>query len=245
MFPSCRLSHSNRMHIVIVTGERELHLNVNGEDLVLEVKAKLELLLGIPKRRQTLVFDEDELEDWTEIENFGVEEDSRITLTINSEENRFKLLVRILERETILLKIDEMDTVLSLKERIHKRIDAPPELELALFHKCTEMRDDHRFCEYRVNTHSEIIATLKPRLMMPPPKRLSFVVKIGSNSFLFDMTGGHTVSDLRKHVRDNICLPQGDYVFVHKQRIMEDNQSLLSLGVQDGDSIDVIRRKEN
>ncbi|KAJ8620931.1 hypothetical protein MRB53_029460 [Persea americana] len=233
------------MHIVIVTGERELHLNVDGEALVLEVKEQLELLLGIPKRRQTLVFDDDELEDWTEIENFGVEENSRITLTINSEENRFKLFVRILEREAILLNIEEMDTVLSLKERIQKRIDAPRELELALFHKCTEMRDDQRLCEYRVSTHSEIIATLKPRLMMPPPKRLSFVVKIGSNSFPFDMTAGHTVSDLRKQVLDNICLPQGDYVFVHKQRIMEDNQSLLSLGVQDGDSIDVIRRKEN
>lgn len=234
------------MNIVIVTEGGDLPLQVGLMESVLEVKQKLEFLLGVPVPRQTLSIYDVELVDGFEMEFYGINESTRINLTITSITNRFQILVKILTSD-IFLEVEGMDTVISLKEKIHKSIGAPTK-QLLLFYLGTEMEDHWHLSDHGIGMNSEIIAIFKPvthSKVMPQPRKLSFVVQTSSSlnsaSIPLDMNELNTVSDVRKLLLDRNCLPQDDYFFIHKQRIMKDNQSLRSHGVKDGDSIQVFK----
>lgn len=233
------------MHIVIVKGGRKpVEVRLSFTETILQVKQKLERLWGIPVRRQTLSFDDMELKDSMDLEDLEllhIEENSHIALTVNSDENRFQIIVK-LPTTMISLEVEEMDTMASLKDRIQQNIGGPSDQKLILSYQGVEVRDNQRLHKYKLGMHSEIIATFEP--LMPPPKRLKFVVETWYLlSIPLEMTAGRTVSDLRKHLVDKDCLPENDYIFIHNQNVMEDNESLLSQGVQDGDSIEVFRGK--
>ncbi|KAJ8620384.1 hypothetical protein MRB53_028913 [Persea americana] len=237
------------MYVVIVADERDHRLEVDPLDTPAEVKEKLQFLLGYPVRRQILSFEGKELTDRIELKFLDIEESSRIVLSINSKKQNYKILVKILTSE-FSLEVEEMDTVSSLKETIPEHIGAPSnqDQDMVLHYRGNEIRDRLRLCQYRIGMNAEITASFKPgtpsRVLMPPPKRLSFVVETwNGESIPFAMTAGHTVSDMKKVLIMNNHLPADDYLFIHKQTVMEENKSLLSQGVQDGDSIAVFQGK--
>lgn len=146
------------MHIVIVNGHLEHHLVVDPLECVFEVKEKLQLL-GYPVCKQILSFNGEELTDWIGLNLHDVTENARLILTINSTQKPFKIKIKILGE--IFLEVEEMDTVVSLKDKILDKIGAPHEEQLALFYRGNEMRNDQHLCEYRVRMNSEIIATFE------------------------------------------------------------------------------------
>lgn len=239
------------MYIVIVADERDHRLQVDPLDTPAEVKEKLQFLLGYPVRRQILSFEGKELAEWIELKSLDIEENSRIVFSINSKKQNYKILVKILTSE-FSFEVEEMDTVSSLKETILEHIGAPRDQDqdqgMVLHYRGNEIRDRLRLCQYRIGMNAEITASFKPgtpsRVLMPPPKWLSFVVETwNGESIPFAMTAGHTVSDMTKVLIMNNHLPDDDYLFIHKQTVMEENKSNLSQGVQDGDSIAVFQGK--
>lgn len=147
------------MHIVIVYGHLQ-HLEVDLPECVFEVKEKSQLL-GHPVCKQILSFNGEELTDWIGLNLLDVTENARLNLTINSTQKPFKMKVKILGGE-IFLEVEEMDTVVSLKDlkdKILDKIGDPHEEQLAPLYRGNEMRNDQHLCEYRVGMNSEIIAT--------------------------------------------------------------------------------------
>ncbi|RWR94302.1 polyubiquitin 8 [Cinnamomum micranthum f. kanehirae] len=187
LFAKLRFSYTNRMHIVIVTEGGEHPIEVDPMETTAEVKQNLEGLLSIPARRQTLSCDQPDFFDFMTMDFLGVKENDRIVLTINSKENRYKIIVKISAR-VISLDVEEMDTVASLKNKIQESIGGLNIEQITLFYKDSKMRDNGRLCEYKLGMNSEIIATLDPvthsssAMMLASPKRFEFCG--GSSSFL-------------------------------------------------------------
>ncbi|KAJ8620383.1 hypothetical protein MRB53_028912 [Persea americana] len=234
------------MIIYVVTGEGEIPLEVDLMETVLVVKQKLQLLLRVPVARQTLSIYDIELVDGFEMEFYGVNKNTRINLTIMPNNNKFQIVVKLLTRE-IDLEVEAMDTVVSLKDKIHSNIGVPIR-QLILFYLGTELENQLRLSDYGIGLHSEILAILKPvphSRMIPQPRRLSLVVQTSSSlnsaSIPLEMNECDTVSDVRELLLEKNYLPRNDYFFIHKQRIMKDNQSLRSHGVKNGDSIRVFQ----
>lgn len=235
------------MHVAIVTEGGEHPLEVDPMETTAEVKQNLEGLLSIPARRQILSCDQPDFFDFMTMEFLGVKENDRIVLTINSEENRYKIMVKISAR-VISLVVEEMDTVANLKNKIQENIGGLNGQQITLFYKDSKMRDNGRLFEYKLGMNSEIIAALEPvthsssAMMLASPKRLSFVVEappsLNSMRIPVEMVASSTVNDLRKLLLNKKHLPRDDYIFIHKQELMEDNQSLHWHGVKDGDTID-------
>ncbi|XXG77160.1 hypothetical protein AAC387_Pa08g1367 [Persea americana] len=165
------------MYIVTVADERDHRLEVDPLDTPAEVKEKLQSLLGYPVRRQILSFEGKELADWIELKFLDIEENSCIVLSINSNKQNYKILVKILTSE-FSLEVKEMDTVSSLKEEILEHIGAPSDEDMVLRYRGNEIRDRLRLCQHRIGMNAEITASFKPvtpsRVLMPPPKRFEF-----------------------------------------------------------------------
>ncbi|KDP25853.1 hypothetical protein JCGZ_22883 [Jatropha curcas] len=243
------------MRVVIVAWAREFHFDIGFQESVLEIKRKIELLLGVPTTAQILSVSGWELVDGLDMEDYPiVNEGTRIDLTIKpmspmlNNKRKFPIIIKFSAKQ-INVEVDETDSVRSLKEKIHI-VEGTPIKRLSLFFSGIELDEDFRnISEYGIQKLSEITVFLKTMSRLrgdPPTKKLNIMVQTSSSllnaaSIPLEMKDTSTVNDLRQLLLSRTILPQDDYLFIHKQRIMHDNCSLRWHGVENGDSLYVFK----
>uniref|UniRef100_A0A7N1A127 Ubiquitin-like domain-containing protein n=1 Tax=Kalanchoe fedtschenkoi TaxID=63787 RepID=A0A7N1A127_KALFE len=244
------------MRVTIVVKEHEFGLDVAKEDSVLDIKHKIEQILGASTESQTLSVLGWELVDGLDMEDYPiVVEGTRINLVIRSVEfdsrNSVKIpLVIKFSSKKIEVNVDITDTVRSLKEKIHI-MDGTPLRRMALYFLGRELSEDYcNLVEYGIKESSEIVVFLKTwnRTKDDPPceELLSVVVQtssalLDSARFALEVTDSSTVGELTQLLLCRQILPIDDYIFIHKQRIMRDTCSLRWHGVENGDFLYVFK----
>ncbi|GLT96772.1 hypothetical protein SLE2022_143720 [Rubroshorea leprosula] len=243
------------MRLIIVTGGQEFAVEVGDREPVLEIKKRIEQFLGIPVSGQTLSICGWELVDGLDLEDYPiVTAGTKIDLTVKpplvafNHRGKIQITVKFSCRH-LNIEVDKTETVRSLKEKIHI-MDGTPIKRLSLFHAGVELEDDFRnLSEYGISEFSEVVVFLKTMNRLrdePPARKLSIVVQTSSSllnaaSIPVEIKDCGTVNDLRQMLLDGKILPQDDYLFIHKQRIMRDNCSLRWHGVENGDSLYVFK----
>ncbi|KAM7275743.1 hypothetical protein ACFE04_017609 [Oxalis oulophora] len=248
------------MRVTIASRLETFTVDVGQQEPVLEIKRKIEHVLGIPIAAQTLSIFDWELIDGLDMEDYPiVKEGTRINLTINPNLMHPPPLIYNREKINILVKfsskhlnieVDATETVRSLKERIHI-IEGNPMRRMSLYFCGIELEEDFRtLSELGVREFSEIIVYFKsnvnPLRDNPPTKRIQFVVQTFSSflnaaSFPLEMNDSSTVDEMKRLLMSSKILPGDDYLFIHKQRIMRDNCSLKWHGVENGDLLYVFQ----
>lgn len=245
------------MRIIIVAWAHEFSIEVDHQEPVQEIKRKIEQLLGIPAASQTLAVSGWELVDGLDMEDYPiVTEGTKIDLTFKptlenpylNQQSKIRIIVKFSARQ-INIEVDRTETVRSLKEKIHI-IDGTPIKRMLLFFSGIELDEDFRnLTEYGIRQSSEIIVYLKTMNRLrddPPTRKLGIIVQTSSSlldgaSIPVEIQDSSTVSDLREVLLSRKILPQEDYLFIHKQRIMRDNCSLRWHGVENGDILYVFK----
>ncbi|KAM0007527.1 putative Ubiquitin-like domain-containing protein [Helianthus debilis subsp. tardiflorus] len=242
------------MKIHILARAYALTIEVGTQETILEIKRKIEHCLGVPISSQTLSVCDWELLDGLDLDDYPiVTEGTKVDLTINpipSLETRKQIQITVkFSSRKHNIEVDQIETVGSLKEKIHI-IDGTPIKQMLLFFTGVEMDDDFRkLSDYGVGEFSEIIVFLKTmsRLVAEPPSRkLGFVVQtssalLGSTCLPVEMKDSSTVTELRELLLGRKLLPHDDYIFIHKQRIMRENCSLRWHGVENGDYLYIFK----
>ncbi|XP_057974098.1 uncharacterized protein LOC131162018 [Malania oleifera] len=248
-------AQSSRMRVIIATRAHEIGVEVGVQEPVLEIKCKIERLLGIPVASQTLAVFGWELVDGLDMDDYPiVTEGTRIDLRILHLEpppvhsNKIQVIVKFSTKK-ISVEVDSTDTVRSLKEKIHV-INSTPIKRMMLYFSGIEMSEDFRnLIEYGISQFSEIVVFLKTMSHLsdnPPRRRLDLVVQTSSSllnaaTIPLEMEDCSTICELRQLLLSNKILPLDDYLFIHKQRIMRDKCSLHWHGVENGDRLYVFK----
>ncbi|XP_044501209.1 uncharacterized protein LOC123222480 [Mangifera indica] len=245
------------MRIIIVAWAQEFAIEVGHQEPVLEIKRKIEKLLGVAVASQTLAVSGWELVDGLDMEDYPiVTEGTKIDLTFKptlenpylNQQSKIQIIVKFSARQ-ITIEVDRTETVRSLKEKIHI-IDGTPVKRMLLFFSGIELDEDFRnLSEYGIRELSEIIVYLRTMNRLrddPPTRKLCMIVQTSSSllngaNIPVEIQDSSTVNDLREMLLSRKILPQEDYLFIHKQRIMRDNCSLRWHGVQNGDILYVFK----
>ncbi|KAK0589551.1 hypothetical protein LWI29_015720 [Acer saccharum] len=245
-----------KMIVVILALAHEFAIEVGSKETVLDIKRNIEQNLGVPMALQTLSVSGWELVDGLDMEDYPiVTEGTKIDLIIKptlesllNHPTKIQITVKFSSRQ-ISIEVDRTETVRSLKEKIHI-IDGTPIKRMLLFFCGIELDEDFRnLSEYGIREFSEIIVFLKTMNRLrddPPSRKLSVIVQTSSSllnaaTIPVEMKDSSTVNDLRELLLSNKILPQEDYLFIHKQRIMRDNCSLRWHGVESGDFLYVFK----
>ncbi|GMP66908.1 hypothetical protein CsSME_00027075 [Camellia sinensis var. sinensis] len=216
------------MRITILTLTCEFNIEVSPQETILQIKQKVEQLLGVPVASQALTVSGWELVDGLDLEDYPiVTEGTKIDLTIQHTQPSLEHSSKI----QIVVKFSS--------RKINVEVDTTETME----------EDFRNLSEYGICEFSEIIVFLKTmsRLVADPPSRkLSLVVQTSSSllnaaSIPLEMKDSSTINDLRELLLMRKILPMDDYIFIHKQRIMRDNCSLRWHGVEDGDCLYVFK----
>lgn len=246
------------MRVTIVAWGREFTLEIGPQEPVLEIKRKIENLLGVPVGSQTLAVLGWELVDGLDMEDYPiVAEGTRIDLTIPSIDinpsnlpcSKIEITIKFPSRK-INVQVDQTETVRSLKEKIHILGGAPIK-RMSLYCSGVELEDDFRnIGEYGIRESSEVVMFLNTAVSWhraePPARRLSVVVETSSSlldaaRIPLELKDSCSVNELKEMLMSTRVLPRDEYIFIHKQRIMRDSCSLRWHGVENGESLYVFR----
>lgn len=243
------------MRVIITTRTNQFSIEVGSQEKVVEIKRKLEQILGVSVASQILTVSGWELIDGLDMEDYPIITDgTKVDLTIKSVSphpshfNKIQIIVKFSARQ-IIIEVDITDTVRSLKEKIHI-LDNMPIKRMSLFHSGVELDEDFRnLSEYGIGEFSEIVVFLKSMSRSredPPSRKLSLVVQTSSSllnaaTIPVEMRDASTVSELKQMLLSRKILPPDEYLFIHKQRIMRDGCSLRWHGVENGDFLYVFK----
>ncbi|KAG9454150.1 hypothetical protein H6P81_007054 [Aristolochia fimbriata] len=229
--------------VIISVQEEKQPLEVKLTETVLQLKQRLEQLLGVPVCRQTLSIYDFELIDEFDMDFYQVSEGTQIDVSITAA--KLRLWVTIGTRR-IRLHLDGNETVAEMKAEIQKQ-DGTPTKRLILFFSGREMEDRSYLREYGVVDDCEINVILRPATPPPLPqtRRLNLVVRTASSlnsaNIPVEMDETCTVREVRRLLLGKKLLPPDDYFFIHKQRILGENKSLYCHGVKNGDHLHVFK----
>ncbi|KAJ6289844.1 hypothetical protein OIU78_025712 [Salix suchowensis] len=215
------------MKVIVVAGAREFLFEIGVQDSVLDIKRRIQQLVGVPVAAQILAVSGWELIDGLDMEDYPIVIDgTRIELTVepmmplfSSYCRKIQIIVKFSARQ-INIEVDRTDTV-------HFR----------------------NLSEYGIHEFSEIVVFLKTMSRArddPPSRKLCVAVQtssclLNSARIPVEMKDSGTVNEMRQLLLSRKILPQDDYLFIHKQRIMRDNCSLRWHGVDNGDILYVFK----
>ncbi|KAL7142273.1 hypothetical protein ABFS83_08G113000 [Erythranthe nasuta] len=247
---------------IVMTGYCIFSMEVSSQEPIIEIKHKIKHLLGIPFDSQILTICDCELIDGLDLDDYPLISDgTKIHLSTTKQTppppppppaTKMKITVKFSARK-IQIDVDETDTVRSLKEKIHI-VEGTPMQRMTLFFNGAEMEDDHRsLSEYGVGGDRgfEIVVYLRSmsRVSMvgeTPARRVGVVVQTSTSlmngaKIPVEMNDTSRVDELRRVMVERRMLPEDEYIFIHKQRIMRDECSLRWHGVDNGDFLYVFK----
>ncbi|KAL8141306.1 hypothetical protein V2J09_007327 [Rumex salicifolius] len=250
------------MKITIATFIHEFALDVGSHESVLQIKQKIEAVVGFPTDLQTLSVMDYELTDNLNLEDCPfITEGTRIDLILNGLDqllsyeqqdtsSKIEITIKFTSRQ-VTIEVDKTETVRSLKEKIHI-IDATPIKRMTLFISGTEMEDELRtLAEYGVHDKSEVAVLLKSMSRLKESsamatRKLRVVVQTSTSlmngaSIPLEIKDSTTIAELKQMILSRGILPLDDYIFIHKQRIMRVQCTLRWHGVENGDYLSVFK----
>lgn len=237
-----------KMRVRIATWGREFALDIGPQEPVLKIKQRIERLICVPVNSQTLTVCDWELLDGLDMEDYPIViEGTKIDLTIHKpldSSTKIQIYLRFSSRR-IPMEVDNTETVHSLKEKIYN-LDGTPTKKMSLHYSGWELDDEFRnLSEYGIRECSEVIVFCKATGRKKediPVRQISIVIETSSSllnavKIPLEIKDSCSVNDLRDRLVNGRILPENDYIFIHKQRIMRENCSLRWHGVGNSESI--------
>ncbi|CAH9109651.1 unnamed protein product [Cuscuta epithymum] len=252
---------------IVMDGGYEHGMEVGLQEPILQMKERIQNHLGIPMASQTLSVLGWELMDGLDLEDYPfISHGTKIDLTISQtpesqpavdphqlHSTKINITIKFAARKLHIEADPVNDTVKTLKEKIH-RIDGTPIKRMALFFSGKELEDEDRSlgeCGV-VCPFSEVVVGVKAvslRSMStgpPPSRKISFAVKTSSAllngaTISVEMSDLSTIKELTQTLITGETLPEDEYIFIHKQRIMREHCSLRWHGVESGECLYVFK----
>ena len=209
-----------------ITGEKVTLVEVEPNDSVKTLKAKIQEKKGIPSGQQRLMFNGKEMNDANILNNYSIQNGSTIQLLERDHEG-MEVFVKRSKGKTLRLQVEPKDTIKSVKTKIQVKTGISPEQQHLKFAD-EELLDGLTLEKYNIDKGSTLDLAYDTSMVItvktPTGRNIALEVK---------------PSDSVEEVKKKVCEKEG--IPAHQQRLhfshhyeLEDGRTLSDYGIQNG-----------